>query len=921
MAFQPETTIYPAGIYQLETADPVLGGPGGVDNSPLLALACRTNYLKAQTDALNTAVQGLAPINSPQFTGTPLAPTAAASNNSTAISNTAFAQRARTGTTALTGLTGGTVALTADQASVPNLTLSGTLTSNFVVTIPTAQAGLLRVTNNTTGAFTVTIKTPGGNGIVVAQSTYTFVFNDGTNVVDGFTSASAMNFAGAVAIANNTPIAWKDTGGVARRMAMLNAGSSMYFGDIDNVLSGGTTQLLANTMIQLNLNGSPLGYLTSNGFGVGAAPAYRVHATVSGANSEIRATTISAGDALVSVEAVGVMSASMVARRASSLLAFNIVGTDVMTLKNDASMTLGAVSRVQAFNVAGNVYALNASGASVTLADQYNSVVLKSTPDSSVSASHMDLVASGGLVMRLQNDGRALIGTTSGGNFQLGVQAASGRSGILVSGAAGLPMIQATDGNVVQFAAYTNGSGTNAVAYSGTQTAHPYAITVNNSEQWRISVAGNIAHGGNESAVSGYRTMAITGSTGALIDLLYGSTAGGRISAQASGLGIDSSGARPTIFYINGAEAGRFGASAGFAVNTAETPASITTGRQEGLRMIGDSAALTGYNSAGSTRTGYLQFNTGSSVLLAAENGASIAFSTGGGIRAMLDTSGNLGLGTTNPGAFGKLAVVGNITSLDSSLSTVGGFNQLLTGLAITSFKSNGSPIIFSNSNASGGVVENGRFAISGNFLLGTSTDSGAARLQVAGAISATGTVGAQFFQSQGRDEGARLVYDSAYLSFYNSANSTRTGYLQGNATTGIFANAEVGSYQINSNLGSVSLLIGGTVKFQVTNAGVIQDGAGKEIGYKGIPQATSFVNGQCWIATSGVTVPTMAAEVTTAVYNNSASAITITQGSGLTLRQAGTTNTGNRTLAPRGYASIYFISAGEAIVSGAGLT
>lgn len=52
-------------------------------------------------------------------------------------------------------------------------------------------------------------------------------------------------------------------------------------------------------------------------------------------------------------------------------------------------------------------------------------------------------------------------------------------------------------------------------------------------------------------------------------------------------------------------------------------------------------------------------------------------------------------------------------------------------------------------------------------------------------------------------------------------------------------------------------------------------------------------------------------------VYNNSASSITITQDTGMTLRLHGTTTTGNRTLVARGVASIYFLSNTEAIVSG----
>jgi hypothetical protein len=74
---------------------------------------------------------------------------------------------------------------------------------------------------------------------------------------------------------------------------------------------------------------------------------------------------------------------------------------------------------------------------------------------------------------------------------------------------------------------------------------------------------------------------------------------------------------------------------------------------------------------------------------------------------------------------------------------------------------------------------------------------------------------------------------------------------------------------------------------------------------------------------TAGVTVPAnvFAANDTFSIYNNSGSNITITQGASLTLRQVGTANTGNRTLAQRGLVTVVFISATEAVISGGGLT
>ncbi|EJV1365852.1 phage tail protein [Pseudomonas aeruginosa] len=54
MATLPESPEYTSGIYQIETSDPVVGGPGGVSNKQGEQLACRTAWLKVQVDGLVT---------------------------------------------------------------------------------------------------------------------------------------------------------------------------------------------------------------------------------------------------------------------------------------------------------------------------------------------------------------------------------------------------------------------------------------------------------------------------------------------------------------------------------------------------------------------------------------------------------------------------------------------------------------------------------------------------------------------------------------------------------------------------------------------------------------------------------------------------------------------------------------------------
>jgi len=77
------------------------------------------------------------------------------------------------------------------------------------------------------------------------------------------------------------------------------------------------------------------------------------------------------------------------------------------------------------------------------------------------------------------------------------------------------------------------------------------------------------------------------------------------------------------------------------------------------------------------------------------------------------------------------------------------------------------------------------------------------------------------------------------------------------------------------------------------------------------------------YISSGGVTVPNsvFSAGDAVTIINNSGSNQTITQGSSVTIYNAADAATGNRTLAGRGMATIYFVAAGSCYISGAGLT
>ncbi len=76
-------------------------------------------------------------------------------------------------------------------------------------------------------------------------------------------------------------------------------------------------------------------------------------------------------------------------------------------------------------------------------------------------------------------------------------------------------------------------------------------------------------------------------------------------------------------------------------------------------------------------------------------------------------------------------------------------------------------------------------------------------------------------------------------------------------------------------------------------------------------------------ISTGGVTVPNsvMSSGNVVSIANDSGSNQTITQGSGVSLFNTGDASTGNRTLAGRGMATIWFANASTAYISGSGLS
>ena len=90
----------------------------------------------------------------------------------------------------LQAVTGGTLTLTSVQAANTIQEYTGALTSNQIIVVP-STVQLYSITNNTTGAYTMTVKTAVGGGVTVgvAQGATMMAVCDGTNVYNANSNA------------------------------------------------------------------------------------------------------------------------------------------------------------------------------------------------------------------------------------------------------------------------------------------------------------------------------------------------------------------------------------------------------------------------------------------------------------------------------------------------------------------------------------------------------------------------------------------------------------------------------------------------------------------------------------------------------------------------------------------------------------
>jgi len=306
---------------------------------------------------------------------------------------------------------------------------------------------------------------------------------------------------------------------------------------------------------------------------------------------------------------------------------------------------------------------------------------------------------------------------------------------------------------------------------------------------------------------------------------------------------------------------------------------------------------------------------------LTASTGINVSSSTGavtvtntGVTSAVAGTGIGVSAGTgdvtfTNSGVTSNVAGTGIGVSGPTGAVTItnSGVTSNVAGTGISVSGSTGA-VTITNSGVTSAVAGTG-ISVSGSTGAVTFTNSGVTSLTAGTNISLSGSTGGVTVNATAAGSTTQLQYNNA-----GSLGGTSGMTWSGTALTAPLATGSTAITQAEKTSSTTLATTAFVDRLRsLTTPTTTSSGGTLVVGDRG-----SLVS-----VTAGVTIPAsvFAAQDVVTIYNNSASTITITQGTSLTLRQVGTSNTGNRSLALRGMATVVFISATEAVISGGGLS
>lgn len=253
----PETSNFDAGVYEIQTTDPVIGGPSGISNAAAQNLANRTRWLYNTVQSILVSLASFAGLNSPAFTGSPTTTLAGAADNSGSIANTAWVNRANAGVATVNVAAGGTITLTAAQYGFGIIELVGTLAANATVVVP--ATGKWIIGNYTSGSFTCAIKGAGlSTSVFVAQGTAEQIFTDGASTL--YTYSGRIRIIGGTLNLYVAPTGSDSNPGTAASSPFLTINGALAAVAANYDLSGAAVQinLAAGTYAGCSIDGNQI---------------------------------------------------------------------------------------------------------------------------------------------------------------------------------------------------------------------------------------------------------------------------------------------------------------------------------------------------------------------------------------------------------------------------------------------------------------------------------------------------------------------------------------------------------------------------------------------------------------------------------------------------------------------------------------
>jgi hypothetical protein len=208
----------------------------------------------------------------------------------------------------------------------------------------------------------------------------------------------------------------------------------------------------------------------------------------------------------------------------------------------------------------------------------------------------------------------------------------------------------------------------------------------------------------------------------------------------------------------------------------------------------------------------------------------------------------------------------------------------------------------------------------------GTTSQKGVVQLSTSVSSTSTTLAGTASAVKAAYDRGSSaLTAANNAQSTADSASTTATEALNtaGEAELGLLGKVDIGDKATQAQAEA-----GTSTTNWMTPLAVAQFSAVNPSGVPVKGKASAYTlqaadNGYCISTNASVTVPsTLVAGTTISIWNNSGADISIVQDAGTTLYVAAEDNvTGNRTLKPRGLATVQYMATGIAVIVGAGLS